>query len=67
MEATQVSAALGLLKKTLPDLSSVEMTAQVQHSNANELSDAELADIATRGSAGTSSEKDSAKVSDIVH
>lgn len=30
MEATQVSAALGLLKKTLPDLQSIEMKAEVE-------------------------------------
>ncbi len=30
LEATQVTAALGLLKKTLPDLQSVEMKAQVE-------------------------------------
>ena len=29
MSATQVSAGLGLLKKVLPDLSSVEMSAEV--------------------------------------
>lgn len=47
MQPTQVTAALGLLKKALPDLSASELTATVTHRDANELSDAELADIAS--------------------
>lgn len=31
MTSTQVSAALGLLRKTLPDLSAVETSAEVTH------------------------------------
>lgn len=31
MSATQVSAGLGLLKKVMPDLSSVEMSGEVKH------------------------------------
>jgi hypothetical protein len=33
MSATQVSAALGLLKKSLPDLQSVEMKSEVEITN----------------------------------
>lgn len=46
MQPTQVTAALGLLKKALPDLSATEFTGTVTHRDANEFSDAELADIA---------------------
>jgi hypothetical protein len=46
MQPTQVTAALGLLKKALPDLSATEFTGTVIHRDANELSDSELADIA---------------------
>lgn len=46
MEKSQVTAALGLLKKALPDLSATEFTGTMTHRDANELSDAELADIA---------------------
>jgi len=31
LSATQVSAALGLLRKTLPDLAAVEHTGEVEH------------------------------------
>ena len=67
MSATQVTSALGLLRKTLPDLQSVELNAQVTHTDARELSDAELANIASTSSAGTSKQKGSAKVSNSVH
>lgn len=51
MTASQVTAALGLLRKSLPDLSAVAHTGSVI-TKPNELSDAELADIATGGRAG---------------
>jgi len=47
MEKSQVTAALGLLKKSLPDLHATEFTGTMTHRDANELTDAELADIAS--------------------
>lgn len=53
MTKTQLAAALGLLRKTLPDLSSIEHSGQLNVRRADELSDAELASIATGSSQGT--------------
>lgn len=53
MTQSQVTAALGLIKKTLPDLSAVEYTGSVEVTNANELTDEQLAVIATTSSQGT--------------
>ncbi len=52
MTQSQVSAALGLIKKTLPDLASIEYKGELVVTNADELTDDQLADIATRGSTG---------------
>ena len=50
MTQSQVTAALGLIKKTLPDLSSVESKQEITHRHVNELTDAELYSIAATGS-----------------
>lgn len=47
MQAHQVTAALGLLKKTLPDLSAVEHSGGIDTREVRELSDAELTAIIT--------------------
>jgi hypothetical protein len=52
MSKTQVAAAMGLLRKTLPDLCSVEHSGQLNVRRADEMTDAELAAIATGRSAG---------------
>lgn len=52
MKPSQVTAALGLLRKTVPDLSSVEHSGEIAHRHTTELSDAELAHIAAGGRAG---------------
>lgn len=52
MKPSQVTAALGLLKKTVPDLSAVEHTGSMTYRVANELSEAELERIAAGSSAG---------------
>ena len=44
MSATQVRAAEILLKKCLPDLTSVEHSGEVKHRNVEEWSNAELVD-----------------------
>jgi len=62
MTQSQVTAALGLIKKTLPDLSAVEHSGSIDTNNANELSDSELADIATGRSSGAVEPADSKKV-----
>lgn len=46
MNPAQVRAAEILLKKTLPDLSSMEMVAEVEHSSVGDLTDEQLAAIA---------------------
>ncbi|MEE8208854.1 MAG: hypothetical protein V3T88_07895 [Nitrosomonadaceae bacterium] len=61
MTQSQVSAALGLIKKTLPDLSAVELSGEVIHKDANELSDSELANIAAGSSTGTVEQTDSSQ------
>lgn len=48
MKATEI-----LLRKTLPDLSATEHSGEIISRHANELSDAELADIAASSRAGT--------------
>lgn len=48
LKPTQVTSALGLLKKTIPDLSQSEST--ITHISANELTDNELSGIAAGGS-----------------
>lgn len=51
MTATQVRAAEILIRKTLPDLSSIDMNAIVQQvTDASKLTDSELAAIATASS-----------------
>lgn len=54
MEPHQVTAALGLLKKTIPDLSAVEHSGEVNMRDVRELSDAELVLIASGGGTGAS-------------
>lgn len=48
MSATQVSAALGLLKKSLPDLSAVSVDGEMKHSADDALAKL-LAEIAANG------------------
>lgn len=67
MNASQVSAALGLIKKTLPDLSAMELKAEVQHSDAKELTNDQLADIAATGSAGVIKQETSKGQSSKIH
>ena len=59
LSATQITAALGLIRKTLPDLSAVEYKGELVVTNASELTDDELANIATGSRSGASSEKES--------
>ena len=53
MDSSAVTAALGLLRKVLPDLAAVEHSGTVDMKPANELTDNELATIAARGSEAT--------------
>lgn len=46
MVPSQVTAALGLLRKVMPDLSAVEANHAVTHVKANQVADDVLADIA---------------------
>jgi hypothetical protein len=59
MAPSQVTAGLGLLKKTLPDLASVEHSGGLQITEATELSDAELTDIASGRSSRATIQKSS--------
>lgn len=67
MAPTQVTAALGLLKKALPDLSAIEHTGEIGYRDTSELSDGELAAIATASRPGTADEADRAPEPDAVH
>jgi len=51
---TQLRAAEILLRKALPDLSSIDYTGEIRHRHVTELSDAELIAIAERGIEGDS-------------
>lgn len=62
MSATQVSAGLGLLRKVLPDLASVEHSGTVETKRASEMTDDELAAIAARGSKTASAAANGTKV-----
>lgn len=53
MSSTQVSAGLGLLRKVMPDLASVEHSGQLDLKRAAEVTDDELANIAAGRSQGT--------------
>ncbi len=55
------------LDKVLPNLSSVEMTADITVNNERELSEAELLNIAASGSTGDSEQKGSESKSSSVH
>jgi hypothetical protein len=58
LNPSQVSAALGLLKKTIPDLSATQHSGTVNlNNNVNDLPDSELADIAATGSNRTAKAK----------
>lgn len=53
MQSSQVTAALGLIKKTLPDLSAVDMTATVDDKRtAADYSREELAEIVSNATDG---------------
>ena len=67
MEPSQVTAGLGLLKKTLPDLSAVAHSGSVELTKPDELSDAELAHLAAGGRPGIVGAAPSAPESDEVH
>jgi hypothetical protein len=51
MAPTQVTAALGLLRKTLPDLTAIAHSGSVETTKPDELSDSLLAHIASGSSA----------------
>lgn len=61
MSSTQIRAAEILLNKTLPNLQSIEAKQEIIHKHANELTDAELLNIAAAGSARDSEEESSQK------
>jgi hypothetical protein len=62
LSATQVSSALGLLRKTLPDLAAVEHSGEIETKRANEMSDDELASIAAGSSTNAASAPDDPQV-----
>jgi hypothetical protein len=58
MEAAAVTAALGLLRKVMPDLAAVAHSGSVELKPASEMSDDRLASIASIGSDRTSETQD---------
>jgi len=67
LQATQVNAALGLLKKILPDLSAVELSGEVNVTNERELSEAELLNIAAGSGTGSTEQDGGEEESSSVH
>lgn len=67
MTQSQVTAALGLMKKILPDLSAVELTGEIEHRDSREITESDLYDIAANGSARASRPKNGEKEPDSVH
>ncbi len=67
MSAPQVTAALGLLKKAVPDLSAVEHTGEMTHKHVQEMTDAELTAIATGSSAGASEKATGEEGDSAIH
>ena len=67
MTTSQVTAALGLLRKSLPDQSAVTHSGGIALKRADELSDAELANIAAGSSRRVVEAQDGPEESDGVH
>ena len=67
LSASQVTAALGLLRKTIPDLKAIEHSGEVEHRRVNELTNDELERIATSGSAGASESQKGQRQPSQVH
>ena len=67
MSATQVTAALGLLRKVVPDLAAVQHSGSIGLSKAEELPDAVLADIATGSGEGIAETQDSQEIPSGIH
>lgn len=66
MNAAQVTAALGLLRKTMPDLSQVSGSIDHRHS-VEEMSDADLTHIAASSGARALTATDSPEEPDQFH
>ena len=67
MSKSEVTAAVALLKKTLPDLTVVEGAMMHQHVAVNELPDEMLANIAAGRSARITQEAGGAEEPDSIH
>lgn len=71
MTKTQVTAALGLLRKTVPDLSQISGAIDHVHHAADDMTDSELAAIARsnarRGRNGTAEKANGSEKPDSVH
>ena len=67
LTATQVTAALGLLRKSLPDLTAISHSGAVELKRPNELTDDELAAIATGSSSGVAEAADGEEIPGGVH
>lgn len=67
MSATQVSAGVALLRKVMPDLTSVEMKATIESRTAKEMSDDELFAIAAGSRERTAEAEAGAPEPDRIH
>ena len=67
MSTTQIAAAKLLLSKVAPDLRAIEISGSLEYRSAEELTDNELADIATAGRKRTDSEKKRTQQPTRVH
>lgn len=66
LKPPQVSAALGLLRKTIPDLTAVDQSGEIDVRRACDMSDDELAAIAAGGGVGAAPTTDAAEEPDRV-
>lgn len=67
MTPAQVTAALGLLRKSVPDLLGVAHSGSIDTKRPEDLTDAELLDIITGRGAGIAIEADGETESDALH
>jgi hypothetical protein len=67
LTATQVTAALGLLRKSLPDLTAVTHSGSLETTKPEELSDDRLAHIAASSGHRTAQAPDSEEIPSELH
>ena len=67
LTATQVRAAEILINRTLPNLSAVDITGQIERTDTREMTDAELSAIAAAGREGTAGAEEGEEQPPSIH